>query len=76
MLAVDQNRRKSMVGLFDIVDEMHQRAINSVDYIRAPEPREVIMEARYMDGVDLNHKIESILESREEKRKQLNEASH
>lgn len=76
MLVVDQNRRKSMAGLFDIVDEMHQRAINSVDYIRAPEPREVIMEARYMDGVDLNHNIESILESREEKRKQLNEASH
>ncbi|KAK2676523.1 hypothetical protein RAB80_008709 [Fusarium oxysporum f. sp. vasinfectum] len=76
MLVVDQNRRKSMAGLFDIVDEMHQRAINSVDYIRAPEPKEVIMEARYMDGVDLNHKIESILESREEKRKQLNEASH
>ncbi|KAG7415186.1 Cyclin-dependent kinase-like 4 [Fusarium oxysporum f. sp. rapae] len=76
MLVVDQNRRKSMVGLFDSVDEMHQRAIDSVDYIRAPEPREVIMEARYMDGVDLNHKIESILDAREEKRKQLNEASH
>lgn len=65
-----------MAGLFDSIAKMHQRAMDSVDYIKAPEPREVIMEARYMDGVHLNDKIESILENQEEKRKQLNEASH
>ncbi|SCV45768.1 uncharacterized protein FFB14_08850 [Fusarium fujikuroi] len=76
MLVVDQHSRKRMAVLLDNVGEMHQRAVDNIDYIRAPEPSEVIMEARYMDGVRLNNKIESILENQEEKRKQLNEASH
>jgi hypothetical protein len=76
MLVIDKDRRKSMAELFDSVDKMHQRAVQNIDYIRESEPREVILEARYMTGVHLNNKIENILENREEKRKQVKETLH
>ncbi|EWG41674.1 CMGC protein kinase [Fusarium verticillioides 7600] len=75
MLAVDQSRRKSMAELFESFGEMHQRVLDNIDYIKTPELREISLEARYMDGVHLNNKIESILEARVEKRNRLNEAS-
>jgi hypothetical protein len=75
MLVVDQNGRKNMIELFMTFGEMHQRAVDNIDYIKSPELRERSLEARYMDGVHLNHKIVSILEARDEKRNRLNEVS-